>query len=402
MPAGAELWTAVVNGEPVKPVPGPAKATPAQVLIPLVKTAAGDLDYVATLKYGGKTDALGRIGSVNFPLVHTKNINVERSIVELRLPQTYRWLNFGGTMHPGEEADATAAVLSYQTKQTQRLMEAMQRSDPYAQQRAKYNIKAYSEAVKEFRQRVSGLAAGNASAETEMRINGGVLDDAGRLLKRADQATAQAAQQDSSRKDVLLGVLGHNYSTRARNVVNSMDLNWDGNKDLGAASSAPAPLQFNGRWFADNDLAANAAAAPNGLYAATAPDSGAQPPQVGMAFRTPGAGFAGRGKANANDRQLLNQPFNPGFAQSPDEEKSASSASKDSYARKSADQKEDVLRYQQKLEQQQKERGRGERIVANSYGATTLNGRRARVPFRGELLYGRLDAQRRHAAIGRR
>ena len=58
LPAGAALWTAVVAGEPVKPVEDPA-ATGRRVSIPLVKTAAGERDYAVMLKYGGKTAAAG-------------------------------------------------------------------------------------------------------------------------------------------------------------------------------------------------------------------------------------------------------------------------------------------------------------------------------------------------------
>ena len=90
------------------------------MLIPLVKTAAGNLDYAVTLKYGGKTAGLGNMSSVNFPLLRASNINAERSVVQLHLPEDYQWLNFAGTMHPGVEADVTAAVFSYQTKQARR------------------------------------------------------------------------------------------------------------------------------------------------------------------------------------------------------------------------------------------------------------------------------------------
>jgi hypothetical protein len=54
LPPGAELWTAQVAGEPVKPVRD-AGNDPRKVFLPLVKTAAGDLDYQVVLRYGGKT-----------------------------------------------------------------------------------------------------------------------------------------------------------------------------------------------------------------------------------------------------------------------------------------------------------------------------------------------------------
>ena len=106
------------------------RPTPRRVLIPLVKTAAGDLDYAAVLVYGGKMPALGRLSSVNFPLLHTKNINVERSVVQLRLPESYRWFNFGGTAEMAEEADVAANKLSYQANQVERLTEVILQADP--------------------------------------------------------------------------------------------------------------------------------------------------------------------------------------------------------------------------------------------------------------------------------
>ena len=48
-PTGAELWTARVAGEPVKPTIVPGATGSGQVRIPLVKTAAGDLDYDVVL-----------------------------------------------------------------------------------------------------------------------------------------------------------------------------------------------------------------------------------------------------------------------------------------------------------------------------------------------------------------
>ncbi len=171
LPAGAALWTAVVDNQPVKPIEDPKAAKGRRVLIPLVKTAAGDLDYIVTLKYGGQTAALGNFSAVNFPLVHAKNINAERSVVQLHLPAAYQWLDFGGTMHPGEEGDVTAAVLSYQTKQAQRLMETVRGKDPFAQQRAMNNLKALDASVMQYRQQVGNLIAGNRSAQAEAVVN---------------------------------------------------------------------------------------------------------------------------------------------------------------------------------------------------------------------------------------
>ena len=156
-----------------------------------MKTAVGDLDYAVTLKYGGKTDALGRIGSVNFPLIHTEKINVERSVVQLHLPENYRWLHFGGTMHPGAEATVTAAVLSYQTDQIERLMEAARQADPFAQECAKNNLKQFGLAMAAYREHFGSYIGRDAEAAKGRRTNDEVRKTAEGLLEQADKAAAQ-------------------------------------------------------------------------------------------------------------------------------------------------------------------------------------------------------------------
>src|SRR4029079_3832677 len=95
LPQSSRLWTAHVAGEPVKPA---SDATTDVVRVPLVKTARGDADYAVVLKYGGELGALDSLDQVDFPLIRTVNIHVERSQVELYVPETHRWFDFGGTM----------------------------------------------------------------------------------------------------------------------------------------------------------------------------------------------------------------------------------------------------------------------------------------------------------------
>ena len=116
LPEGAALWTAVVDNQPVKPIEDPKAAKGRRVLIPLVKTAAGDLDYIVTLKYGGQTAALGNFSAVNFPLVHAKNINAERSVVQLHLPGKLSLAQFRRHGRPGRRGrrEGQQALLSGQ------------------------------------------------------------------------------------------------------------------------------------------------------------------------------------------------------------------------------------------------------------------------------------------------
>ena len=410
LPEGAELWTAVVADQPVKPIWDRKAADSRRVSIPLVKTAAGDLDYAVTLKYGGKIDALGRIGSVDFPLIHTNKINVERSVVQLHLPENYRWLHFGGTMHPGADATVTAAVLSYQTDQLERLMEAAKRSDPFVRERAKNNMKQFGLAIGQVREHMGDSIGRNAKAkgsadQRRSAKSGRRVPGAGGQGRRSGRPEAGVKSEN-----VLLNASEptQDNSIRARNVVGNMDLNFDGNKDLGAASQAPASQpegQFNPQWFANNDIGANApaygrmavngwnqTAGPGGPVAANAPaispitvnvgsataaptDQGVQSSQFGATFTTRAGGTVG--EARRRRRPLRRSRPTRASRKAPADEKSLpfSQGSWANTSGKSADQQEEVHRYQQKLQQQQSELGRGENAVGvNSYsGAANIN-----------------------------
>ena len=60
--SGRPAWRARRSSRPTCP----ARASPRDVRIPLIKTACGDLYYEVVLKYGGKMPALGTVGSVSF------------------------------------------------------------------------------------------------------------------------------------------------------------------------------------------------------------------------------------------------------------------------------------------------------------------------------------------------
>ena len=110
------MWTVHVAGESVKPAV--VASSSQRVRIPLIKTAEGDLDYPVVIKYGGTTSVPGLFSRVQFPLIHTLNINVELSQVRLRLPESFDWFNFHGTLgRVQSESDLQAGWLSYRTRQ---------------------------------------------------------------------------------------------------------------------------------------------------------------------------------------------------------------------------------------------------------------------------------------------
>ena len=145
LPEGAQLLTVLVEGQPVKPVDWPAAQNERRLRIPLVKTQLGDLDYPVQLKYGGRLGQFSNFSEVEFPVIETLNINVQLSQLHLRLPNSHRWMNFGGTMTKVDDrGKLEEGYLSYKSRQIQQLAEQIQlessRYGKYAQQRAYSNL----------------------------------------------------------------------------------------------------------------------------------------------------------------------------------------------------------------------------------------------------------------------
>ena len=142
LPEGARLWTAYVDGQPVKPTEVPGVASDLAVRIPLLKTASGERDYKVVLKYGGSGPALGTLSRTSFPFLRPQHITVERSQVRLYVPQTHAWFDFGGTMRrASSEEDMAAGNVAADIKETQRLLDVFRHGDEFARARAGYNLK---------------------------------------------------------------------------------------------------------------------------------------------------------------------------------------------------------------------------------------------------------------------
>ena len=113
-----------------------------RVRIPLIKTMTGDLDYEVALKFGGRMHMPNVVGQVTFPLVRTRNIQVEQSQVKLHLPTAYRWFDFGGTMRRVTQGDLLADFLAYKTKQVHDLRRVISGSaSEFSKARAASNLK---------------------------------------------------------------------------------------------------------------------------------------------------------------------------------------------------------------------------------------------------------------------
>jgi hypothetical protein len=280
LPPEAELWTARVAGEPVKPTKVPQKmgtgtspdtdlagithvgsepvpifSQPRSVRVPLIKTASGELDYEVVLKYGGRMPVLGSLGNVEFPLVHCVNIKPELSQVRLYVPEQYRWFDFGGTMRQvGGDADLLAGFIGYQTKQTERIVQALRQGDKFAKVRAASNLKQLGMAVTD-QSRSMTIQDGesNANLQSELTVNAGAMKQALQEVEELEKAPRQADAQDNNRyrlNDLYQG----QKSGRARNVVQDAGQNWDDKAEQKPADQPGKQQAFNNEWLGKNKL----------------------------------------------------------------------------------------------------------------------------------------------------
>ena len=249
LPAGASLWTALVAGEPVKPVV-PEAGDSGRVRIPLVKTAAGDLDYPVVLQYGGRMNSLDALGKVSFPFIRSANINVELSQVELRLPRTHRWFHFGGTMRRiVDEGIFEAGVLSYQSKLAKRLIRTVQFGNVFEKARAASNLRQLKSDIEQQQRYVKGKVM-NDEISLEFSNASAVLNESDKRLFEAEQAIAGREEANRIRMN---SVFESQNNAWTRNAVLDQGGNWDAASIKSSAGAVPSD-GFNDGWFAANSL----------------------------------------------------------------------------------------------------------------------------------------------------
>jgi len=252
LPSGASLWTARVAGEYVKPVI-PEGGRDGRVRIPLVKTAAGDLDYEVALKYGGRLEGLRHLGRLDFPLIRTENINVELSQVELRLPGTHRWIDFDGTMRQvAQTGDFEAGVMAYKNKLAQRLVHTLKYGNPFEQARATSNLKQLTKSLQDD-QKTMQVYAGNQKINLEISNASGLIDTANKELAEFEKELDADADGLDNRVELNVAFDGQ-VNTFARNVVFNNGANWDVSTVQQAGELTTSGV-FNGAWLATNALA---------------------------------------------------------------------------------------------------------------------------------------------------
>ena len=251
LPPSAQLWTAIVRFEPVKPVV-PPNAQAGVVRIPLVKAALGEGDYKIVLKYGGHLGNLSQFSPVRFPLITTtsQSIQVEQSQVRLYLPRTHEWFNFGGTMkHAEDESELESGLQSYFYKQledTKRLLGAGS-SDDYTRARAMNNLKQLEGAWSITKSQLSDQGRGEQATRNDM-----LLDEATELA--GEQQAAQEQLHSDNNRAQLFNLWRGQQQERSKNVVGNLGSNFDN------VEKALDPMQlegkpgYNAEWFEKNKL----------------------------------------------------------------------------------------------------------------------------------------------------
>ncbi|MCX5670011.1 MAG: hypothetical protein NTU94_01645 [Planctomycetota bacterium] len=254
MPEGAALWTAIVAGEPVKPTLVKDPARPRHVNIPIVKTAAGDLDYWVVLKYGGKLEPLEALRtSVAFPLIRAVNINAELSQVELHLPPELDWFYFRGKMsRVTEEGEFEVGELVYLGKATERLVQTLRSDNPFAQARAKSNLKTIVQSIQSAQHSAGDLYA-NKAFQADVSNVDLILRNAEKEVQQED-LTGQVTVTDNN--DFIREAYNTQKNTRARNQVTALGRNWaDGPaQTVQPPRAADGQGTFNDAWLSANRL----------------------------------------------------------------------------------------------------------------------------------------------------
>jgi hypothetical protein len=105
-PAGAELWSLNVAGEPIRASIGDVsrEKKTRRLLLPLIKSGTGDRSFEVKLIYETPVPKLGVWGKMNLIMVETGDIPVEKTTWTLLLPRTYGYPKFKSSM---EEIDIT-------------------------------------------------------------------------------------------------------------------------------------------------------------------------------------------------------------------------------------------------------------------------------------------------------
>lgn len=253
LPEAAELWTVTVDGAPVKPVIGAAKAG-GSVRIPLIRRARGDADYEVALVYAGRVGRLGWSGRVSFPFPQTININVERSVVRLMLPEGFSHRFDGSLGQPVDEAGAQGTTQEYFRRQINLSLEVLRSSDKFAQARAQNNLKQLGLSLQS-NFAANGRWYNEQNPELYESFNENTAQIQRELSKADDASQNEAAVQQGDNRGRLNSYFLEQDVQRAKNVVGNDIRNFD---DIGSGpqnGNGNNGERFNKAWLERNQLA---------------------------------------------------------------------------------------------------------------------------------------------------
>jgi len=252
LPAGAKLWTAIVRGQPVKPV---EKTPPVagEIRIPLIKTPAGSGDYSVSIRYAGSVGKLSSLRSIDFPLIRTQNINVEQSQVQLYLPDGFDWPHFGGTMtQVKSEAELEEGFQSYFQRKVAEAKLALQNDDLNTKLRAQANLSGLLQTW----QFNSAARSANNLKQTGLALrNYTELQQAQQEAEGQLQAEINDLQTNDNRYR-LNGAWMDQKVARSKNVVTQLGNNFDaGTPDATKpAGQGQGELAYNPQFLKGNKL----------------------------------------------------------------------------------------------------------------------------------------------------
>jgi hypothetical protein len=250
LPEGATIWTVQVAGDAVRPQA--ATGGKRRVLIPLVKTAQGDLDYPVVITYAGQLTKPGWFRQVSFPFLKTVNINVELSRVRLLLPAGQRWFNFSGSLgEVGDRGEYEASGLEYQIKRLTRLSDLLRSSsgDDLLKLRASGNLKQLDAQVQ---QQLTQNYQNDAYSRNSTRLRS-ALEQSRSQVEQEELAQSQLEQKQVENRERLNGAFLKQFNQRANNVVTELGDNFSA-EAARPAENTVNPEGFNGNWFATNGL----------------------------------------------------------------------------------------------------------------------------------------------------
>jgi len=261
LPEGSQMWTVQVAGERVKPALAPSVAGSSsrlqRVRIPLIKTAEGDLDYPVVIKYGGEIAPPTWFSRIRFPLIHTLNINVELSQVRLRLPESYDWFNFDGTLGRVEtESELQAGWLAYRTRQLTELSQLLgsksNSASDYTKARAINNLSELQSTIEQNSLYFSQQATVSEEFRKQFSSNSAALQSAQQQAIQVQQGQTAEARGN---RDLLNDLYGTQSNGRSFNALGELGLNFATPYDVAdeTISKAETVTQQNA-WLSQNKL----------------------------------------------------------------------------------------------------------------------------------------------------